>query len=176
MSSSDPTSSEQPVYQHARLIDQDGNPVNDVADAARLMITKIGQAAQHAKERYEATVMAHPGRQRLHLTTALEGLRETQETAAWATRMLVEMSGIERRSHPESVARRNYPSQREMVDAAGISLATVHSWIWHPAIVVDGKTGPGTLPRPGQTNHGRVAMRGPLAARDRDDFDDDYPS
>lgn len=164
-------SSDPPVFQHETLVDDEGVPIESVSAAARKMVADSLRAAEAAKVRYEATVISQPNRERVQIATALEELRKIQDTAAWGIRMLVEMSGIERRESNETEARRKYPSQREMVDAGGISLATVHSWIHNPAVAVDGNSGPGTLPRPGQTNHGRVAHR-PRYDSDREDYDE----
>ncbi|MFT4398050.1 hypothetical protein ACLTEW_24305 [Gordonia lacunae] len=151
--------SERPVFQHSALTDAEGAPIQNVAEAARVFLADVRRVAEAAEGRYRGAVQYVPDRERVHISTALEELRKVQDTATWSIRMLVEMAGIERREAYESEARRKYPSQREMVQAAGVSLATVHSWIHNPAIVVDGRSGPGTLPRPGQTNHGRVASR-----------------
>jgi hypothetical protein len=64
---------------------------------------------------------------------------------------LFEITGRYRKEHNRP---RNTPRMRRIVSASGVSLASIHSSVNHPAQVLDdGRKGPGTLPRPGQTSH-----------------------
>ena len=121
-------------------------------DDPRLAAEKVVQMVQHAanamSSRYGLTVSSQPNRDALQLLTALEELRTVQETAIWGTRMLIELAGAAKKRGDKKA-----PSQRAMVAASGVSLASVHEWINHPAEAKGEMAGPGTLPKPGQTRH-----------------------
>ena len=129
---------------------QNADLPNDPHAAAGEVMTRIEEAVKEASGRFNATV-AHHGTRRVSLETAFESLKEMEQTAAWATRMLIEITGRYRREHGRAS---NTLSMRDMSSVSGVSLASIHSWVNHPAQVLeDGRTGPGTLPRPGQTSH-----------------------
>lgn len=120
---------------------------SDPIKVARRLIPDVAEAAEKMTRRFDSTHEDHPNDEALQIKTALEELRKVQESAAWATRMLIELTGKARREN------RKWPSQRKMVEASGVSLASIHEWIHHPAPIIDGQAGPGTLAKPGQTRH-----------------------
>ena len=118
--------------------------------AADDLMDRVGERCAAATKRYNATVEIHRGRA-VVLETALESLRAIEEEAAWATRMLIEIMGQDRKVNGKS---RKTLSMRRVAELSGVSLASVHAWVNRPAQVLDdGRRGPGTLPRPGQTAH-----------------------
>jgi hypothetical protein len=122
----------------------------DPHDAAGELMNRVGEAVQDASRRFNATMELHC-KQAITLETAFESLRTIEENAAWATRMLVELTGQYRKKHGRT---RGTFSMRHVAEVSGVSLASVHAWVNHPAKVLeDGSSGPGTLPRPGQTSH-----------------------
>jgi pyruvate/2-oxoglutarate dehydrogenase complex dihydrolipoamide acyltransferase (E2) component len=133
---------EETRYQHAELPQQP-------AQAAQELIKRISSTAKASKTRMAATVKAHATNQALQVRTALEELAKINDTAYWSIRMLVELSGQAKRDDERAA-----PSQRDLAQHGGVSLASVHQWIHHPAQVSeDGRTGPGTIPKPGQASH-----------------------
>gem|GEM_PF-3930824 len=129
-----------------------------------MLLPDVAAAAEKMSRRFDSTHEDHPNDEALQIKTALEELRKVQESAAWATRMLVELTGLARREN------KKWPSQRKMVEASGVSLASIHEWIHHPAPFIGEERGPGTLAKPGQTRH-RFAAGG--GGRDTDDADGD---
>lgn len=136
----------------------------DPIKVARTLIPDVAAAAEKMTRRFDSTLEDHPNDESLQIKTALEELRKVQESAAWATRMIVELTGLARREN------KKWPSQRKMVEASGVSLASIHEWIHHPAPMIDGGRGPGTLAKPGQTRH-RFTAGG--SDYDTDDAGDD---
>jgi phage gpG-like protein len=118
-------------------------------EAAGELMTRVQETVMQAADRFNQTADLHRNKA-VTLETALESLREIQEHAAWATRMLIELTGAYRQENGKG---RTTLSMRAMAQASGVSLASVHQWVNHPAEVIDGRAGPGTLPKPGQTNH-----------------------
>lgn len=156
-----------PQFQYADLPD-------DPHAAAEELMTRVEETVRAAADRFNKTVGIHRNKA-VTLETALESLREIQEHAAWATRMLIELTGTYRKENGKS---RTTLSMRAMERASGVSLASIHQWVNHPAQVKNGKSGPGTLPKPGQTNHfhGKPAGSTPAATgtidEERFDLDD----
>lgn len=142
-------------------------------DAAGELVTRVQETVVQAADRFNKTASLHRNKA-VMLETALESLREIQEQTAWATRMLIELTGTYRQEHGRS---RTTLSMRAMEQASGVSLASIHQWVNHPAEVIDGRAGPGTLPKSGQTNHfhGKSASGGSAIGpidEDRFDLDD----
>ena len=146
---------------------QNGELSGDPYLAAGELMTRVEEAVKSASERFNATV-EHHGARAVSLETALESLKIIEQNAAWATRMLVEIAGRHRKMNNRP---RNTLSMRRVAEVSGVSLASVHSWVNHPAQVLDdGHSGPGTLPRPGQTSH--HFTKGTSYFRDGDDGTD----
>lgn len=144
----------------------------DPHDAAGELMTRVEETVKKAAERFNTTADVHRNKA-VTLETALESLREIQEQAAWATRMLIERTGVYRKENGRS---RATLSMRAMEEASGVSLASIHQWVNHPAQVINGKTGPGTLPKPGQTNHFHGKSTPSPGATGEEHFDvDDLP-
>lgn len=138
---------------------------NDPSVAAEKVVEMVSQAADAMKARYASTVSSQPDRGGLQILTALEELRKVQDAATWGSRMLIELAGAAKKQGDKKA-----PSQRAMVAASGVSLASVHEWINHPAMGDEESSGPGTLPKPGQTRH-RFSGN---AADDSYDEDEDF--
>jgi hypothetical protein len=137
----------------------------DPHDAAAELMTRVEEAVRAAADRFNATLAVHR-QHAIALETAFDSLRTIEEHAAWATRMLVELTGQYRKDNGPT---RNTLSMRRVAGVSGVSLASVHAWVHHPAQVHEnGDTGPGTLPRPGQTSHFFGRGGGGVEAEDED--------
>lgn len=140
----------------------------DPVEAAQAVVKMTIDASEAMQVMVDATIISQGQRPDAQVLTALEQLRNVQDTATWGIRMLIELTGKAKRDDRYS---RKWPSQRKMVTASGVSLASIHEWINHPAgPSTDGASGPGTLAKPGQTNH-RFNNR---QSGDQDAESDDY--
>lgn len=123
---------------------------SDTASVADEVMTQLEEVVAKARDRYNQTVELHRGKA-VAYDTAFESLRSIEDMANWATRMLIEIIGRERKLNGNT---RETPSMRRMAEVSGVSLASIHAWVNHPAKVLpNGETGPGTLPKPGKTSH-----------------------
>ncbi|MDR2380446.1 MAG: hypothetical protein LBE08_04615 [Bifidobacteriaceae bacterium] len=79
--------------------------------------------------------------------------------------MLIEIGGVAKLQDDQAA-----PSQRRLAEYGGVSVASVHQWIHHPAAAgPNGEYGPGTIPRPGQNT--RHFFTSPMPYLDDDEED-----